>query len=545
MAVYRNKIVFKILFPTFIFLVTVLDSFGQSKCLSEDEVKKIIGGISSQQSAAFNKKLQLELLQIKQSTAQIYEELSRSASESKSFDERLKRQQAANAAQFCQILKEHGWTSKALVGAEAAEVAPVIFTDGLSLEFQQQLIPIMQAAFEAGEISKGNYAKIVDQIRVRSGKKQVFGTMVGISKDLLVLYPVENEAKLEELRREYELPPLADQIRRLEQKYKAVVIKSLSSPQLSAQQNQEEIKTAPKNSDGEKEDVLRVETNLVNLNVTVMPEKPGAILPSLNKDDFTVVENGREQAIDWFAATQVPFDITLLVDISGSTSNKIKLIRKTTRNFIKAARPSDRISIIVFDEEVTVISPLTQDRNKLLDSVDKIKSRGGSKVWDALAFALNQSTEIQNANQQNRERRSAIVFMTDGEDNTFIEQNNIESSNIIFADLLEKVRHSSALIVPIHLDTRESYGLSEKLYKGTRRALNLLADESGGLFYEAEDIDDLEGIYPQVVNDLSKVYSIGYSPSNAERDGGWRTVKVNIKKYPNLAIRTRKGYYAQ
>src|SRR4028118_1156384 len=205
-----NKIGFKILFLTFIFLVTVLDGYGQSKCLSEEEVKKIIGGISSQQSASFNKKLQLELLQIKQNTAQIYDELSRSTSEPKSFDERLKRQQAANGAQFCQILKEHGWTSKALVGAEAAEVPPVIFTDGLSLEFQQQLIPIMQAAFEAGEISKGNYAKIVDQLRVRSGKKQVFGTLVGISKDLLVLYPIENEAKLEELRREYELPPLAD-----------------------------------------------------------------------------------------------------------------------------------------------------------------------------------------------------------------------------------------------------------------------------------------------------------------------------------------------
>jgi hypothetical protein len=177
MAVYGNKIVFKFLFLTVIFLVTVLDGYSQSKCLSEEEIKKIIGGISSQQSASFNKKLQLELLQIK---------LSKSTS-AKSFDERLKRQQAANAAQFCQILKEHGWTSKALVGAEAAEVAPVIFTDGLSLEFQQQLIPIMQAAFEAGEISKGNYAKIVDQLRVRSGKKQVFGTVVGISKDLLVL----------------------------------------------------------------------------------------------------------------------------------------------------------------------------------------------------------------------------------------------------------------------------------------------------------------------------------------------------------------------
>lgn len=546
MFVRRNRIVGGgFLFLSFLFLITVSISYGQSKCLSEEEVKNIVDGIKSRQSVSVNQKLQQELLQIKQTTARIYEDLSNATSQAKSLEERLKRQQEANTVRLCQILKENGWTSKALVGAEAAQAAATIVTDSPSLEFQQQLIPVMQAAFEAGEISKSNYAKIVDQLRVRSGKKQVFGTLVGISKDLLLLYPIENEAKLAALRSEYELPPLADQIRALEQKYKAVVIKPPSSSQLAAQQNSEESKAAPKTAGGEKEDVLRIETDLVNLNVTVMPEKPGAILPALGKDDFTVVENGREQTIDWFAAAQVPFDITLLLDISGSTSSKVKMIRKTTRNFIKAARPTDRISIVVFDEEVTIISPLTQDRNQLLESVEEIKSRGGSKVWDALAFALNQTTGIQILNPQNRERRSAIVFMTDGEDNTFIEQNNIEPSATLFADLLEKVRRSSALIVPIHLDTRDSFGQSEKLYAGTKRALNLLAEESGGLFYEAGDIDDLEGVYPQVVNDLSKVYSIGYSPSNTERDGGWRTVKVNVKKYPNLTVRTRKGYYAQ
>lgn len=544
MAVYRNRTVLGFLFLTFIFTAAVSGGYGQSKCLTDEEVKKIVENIKSQQNAALNKKLQLELFQIKQDTAQIYEELSRLTSQSKTLEERLTRKQEANTTYLCQILKEHGWTTKALVGAEAAEIAATIFTDSPSLEFQQLLLPVVQAAFEAGEIPKSSYAKIVDQLRVRTGKKQVFGTLVGISKDLLLLYPIENESKLAELRREYELPPLAAQIRRLEQKYQAVVVKPPASATTTTQQNQEEIKTAVKASDGEKEDVLRVETSLVNLNVTALPDKPGAIVPPLNKEDFTILENGREQTIDWFAATQVPFDITLLIDISGSTSNKIKLIRKTTRNFIKAARPADRISIVVFDEEITVVSPLTEDRKKLLDSVEKIKSRGGSKIWDALAFALQQDAEIQNLNQQNR-RRSAIVFMTDGEDNTFIEQNNIEPSKNLFADLLEKARHSPALIVPIHLDTRDSYGMTEKLYAGTRRALNLLADESGGLFYEAEDIDDLEGIYPQVINDLSKVYSIGYSPSNASNDGGWRSVKVNIKKYPNLTIRARKGYYAQ
>ena len=163
-------------------------------------------------------------------------------------------------------------------------------------------------------------------------------------------------------------------------------------------------------------------------------------------------------------------------------------------------------------------------------------------MWDALATALSETNEVQSLDRENQPRRSAIVFMTDGADNTFYK--DAEPSNATFADLLEKVRLSSTLVVPIHLDTRDDFGLTQKLYVGTRRALNLLAEESGGLFYEAKKIDDLKGVYEQVINDLSKVYSIGYAPSDVERNTFWRSVKVNIKNHSNLIVRSRKGYYA-
>jgi VWFA-related protein len=544
MVNYQIRNAFKFLILLFLLLFFAVDGFGQSRCVSDDEVKKIVSGINAQENAAFNRNLQQQLLKIKQDTTGIYQEMSRLPTESQSLEERLKQQKENNVATLCQILRQYGWTSKALVGAEASDVASAVFLDSASLEFQKQLIPVIEAAFKAGEISKSSYAKMADQLRVRSNQKQMFGTVIGVSKDLLVLYPIENEATVDNLRRQYELPPLAEQIRRFEQRHQAVVIKPPSIP-ISVQPKQEikpGLKT-PDNSDNEKEEVIKVETNLVNLNVTVMPEKPGTIIPPLNKDDFSVFENNREQAIEFFATSQVPFDITLLIDISGSTANKIKLIRKTTRSFIKAARPSDRISIVVFDQEVTVISSLTENRELLLASVDKIKSGGGSKVWDALALTLDKSAELQNANPQNRERRSGIVFITDGADNSFV--NDVDASSVTFADLLEKVRRNSALIVPIHLDTREDYGMSEKLYYGTRRALNLLADESGGLFYEARKYEDLENVYEQVINDLSRVYSIGYSPSNNDSKTVWRAVKLNLKNHPNLTVRSRMGYYAR
>jgi VWFA-related protein len=82
-------------------------------------------------------------------------------------------------------------------------------------------------------------------------------------------------------------------------------------------------------------------------------------------------------------------------------------------------------------------------------------------------------------------------------------------------------------------------------YENARRTLNLLAQESGGSYYRARKISDLNGVYEQVINDLGKVYSLGYKPTNATRDSSWRWVKVSIVNRTDVVARTRPGYYAQ
>ena len=116
-----------------------------------------------------------------------------------------------------------------------------------------------------------------------------------------------------------------------------------------------------------------------------------------------------------------------------------------------------------------------------------------------------------------------------------------------FAELLEQVRQTDALIVPIYMDTEENYGNAymKAPYENARRALNLLAQESGGSYYHARKISDLEGVYEQVINDLGKVYSLGYKSTNSTRDSSWRWVQVSIINRPELVARTRPGYYAQ
>jgi VWFA-related protein len=294
-------------------------------------------------------------------------------------------------------------------------------------------------------------------------------------------------------------------------------------------------------SGSDDEDVVKVDTNLVSLNVSVYGTMLRSEVAKLEQKDFTVTEDGKQQDISFFATSDVPFDLVLLLDLSGSTSNKRDLIEKSTKRFIEAARPSDRIAIVAFADEVWTVCPLTSDRWKLLAGASKIKGGGGSHVWDALAYTLDHVFESATS-----PRRRAVVFMTDGVDNALGGYSNA-GSTISFADLLELVRKHDALVVPIYLDTedRNSYfGDAHRTYTNARTTLGVLALESGGLYYSARKLDDLNGVYEQVIDDLSKVYSIGYRSSNQKRDRSWRAVTIAIPDHPELKTRARPGYYA-
>lgn len=279
---------------------------------------------------------------------------------------------------------------------------------------------------------------------------------------------------------------------------------------------------------------LRVDTNLVSLNVSVYSNKLRTNVSMLEQKDFAVTEDAHPETISFFGTTDVPFDLVLLLDLSGSTAGKRDLIRKSTRRFIEAARPSDRLAIVTFEDVANVISPLTEDRQKLLESIKGIEGGGGSNIWGSLKFTLDEVIGPKSLN-----RRRAVVLMTDGIDNGL---SGFLDGELSFADLVEAVRRNDALIIPIYLDVGDYF--SNRITDNARKTLELLAEESGGLFYKARKIEDLNGVYAQVIEDLGKVYSLGYKPTNEKRDGSWRAVKIEIPNQPDLKARARPGYYA-
>ena len=522
-------------------------SANAQSCLTPDDIKQMLARVEAPPPAKPDKKLTLALLKMANKQRELLLEIVDKDQTKPSDREKLLKLHQDHELKLCQIIKTAGWPTSALVDHEGVFATYLILKNG-TYELQRDLLPVIVAVIKKDPIQKREFAALFDRLRVSAGMKQLFGTTAVSTDGFLVLYPIEDQAKLDARRAEFGLSPMAQHIRNLERTYGKPLIKARQPPstQLSKHLTQsltEAIETTDLDTNEvDPGDVIKVDTNLVSLNVSVFTNKLKAFAGSLTKEDFRVVENGQEQTVTYFASTDVPFDLVLLIDLSGSTKDKRDLIKKSTLRFIEAARPADRVAIVTFSDRPTVISPLTLDRAQLAASVANMDGVGGSRVWEAVKFVLDDVI-----GPKTLERRRAVVLMSDGVDNSFARFATAQNSSVTFADLVEQVRQTDTLIVPIYLDTEHSseYSFLKDQYENARRALELLAKESGGSYYQARKISDLNGVYEQVINDLGKVYSLGYKPTNATRDESWRWVQVSIVNRPDLVARTRPGYYAQ
>jgi len=288
-------------------------------------------------------------------------------------------------------------------------------------------------------------------------------------------------------------------------------------------------------------ETLRIDTDLVNLSVSVFNHISSKTVAPLEQKDFAVLENGEPQEILFFASGETPFDLVLLLDLSGSTVDKIELIRQSSRRFVDAARPSDRIAIVAFAADIQVVAKLSSDHTALKKSIDDIeRPGGGTNFWDALRFVMEHLLGQSRAEN----RRSAVVVMTDGVDNA-LPGSFGDGSTTSFEELLKILQRSDSIVLPIYLDTEkeaDKRGMLKEAYALARQQLAMLAAESGNVIYQARKVKDLEGVYEQVMRDLSTVYSIGYRPTNRVRDGSWRAVTVQLLGHPDLAARAKRGY---
>jgi VWFA-related protein len=269
----------------------------------------------------------------------------------------------------------------------------------------------------------------------------------------------------------------------------------------------------------------------VNVNVT---DRHGREVAGLTAGDFTLWENGEPRVITGVTPANEPFNLVLLLDVSGSVSERIDFIRKAARNFLDTVSRQDRIAIVSFRDDVQLISDFTTDRRYLSEQLDKIDAGGATALYDSLGYVLVETLKPV------RSERTAVVILSDGDDNR---------SFIPFSSLVDAILESGAQIYPLYVP-------SELIRAGTipkpeetadplrSRYLTLttvadeegrrLAEVSGGMYYPVLRITDLQRAYDDVVSQLRMSYTVTYDTALAP--DATRRLKVRVAR-ENTAVR--------
>ena len=306
---------------------------------------------------------------------------------------------------------------------------------------------------------------------------------------------------------------------------------------------------------------LKVNVDWTYLNVSVRDRDSNRSVPNLVREDFLVYENGAPQTIEKFQTSETPFHLLFLLDVSGSTRSHLNMIKKASIDFTREINSDDRIAVATFNSYTRLIQDFTNDRRRVRQSINRIRSGGGTAFYDALITSVREYME-------GIEGRKAIVVFTDGVDNQLTGDYN-NGSRTRFQELYREVREDDSLIYTIFLDTDRDAGTSRSrsgilgdilrgrtppiipgkrdqrgIYEEARRQLETLAEQTGGRSYSPRRISDLTHVYSEIADDLRIQYTLAYSSTNSLKDGSWRKIWVKIKDRPELQARTRRGYSA-
>jgi len=337
----------------------------------------------------------------------------------------------------------------------------------------------------------------------------------------------------------------------------------------------------------DQDEPIRLKTDLVTVSASVI-DSSGRPIRSLKTGDFSIYEDGVKQKIAHFAATEEPFTLLLLLDISGSTRDDIALMKRAAKNFIGELRFDDRVGIIVFSREIEMIAEFTDPRAEVSAALERIATPEGD---NAHRFTLNTGTSfydavylaVEESPLKQVEGRKAIVCMSDGVDSTskmklkeiapLVEKSE---ASAYFLDLNTEAATLEGLLRPksdpSYLNFSQSQidryyeendpespqrfrpretltpamvrEINAGLYSLARKEMRMLAERAGGRVYPVKSLSDLAGVYKQVADDLRSLYSIGYYPTDRARDGRWRSIRVETRSQ-GATVRARSGYWAK
>ena len=295
------------------------------------------------------------------------------------------------------------------------------------------------------------------------------------------------------------------------------------------------------------DDVIKVDVSLVNVLCTVRG-KNNALIGGLEKGDFHLLEDGKEQEIKYFTReTDLPLTIGLLVDVSGSQERLIDTERRAASAFFRSVlRPKDLAFLISFGKDSELLQDSTSSAKLLEDGLKELRlnaqvgglhpgpvptaqNTAGTVLWDAVYLAANERLRSEAG-------RKVIVVITDGVD---------EGSRKTREEAIHEAQLADTVIYSIDYSDPAAYGGGGFVFGagGGEGDLRKMSDETGGHMLKVDRKNSLDDIFRQIQEEMRSQYAIGYTPTNAKKDGGYRKLEFKMSN-KDYKVQARKGYYA-
>jgi VWFA-related protein len=294
---------------------------------------------------------------------------------------------------------------------------------------------------------------------------------------------------------------------------------------------------------------IKVDVNVVNVLASVH-DKKGALVNSLQKDDFTLLEDGQQQTIKYFTKeTDLPLTIGMLVDVSGSQANLIDIERRAASEFFRAVlRKKDVAFLISFGADSELLQDITSSPRLLQEGLDRLRLNAGvggfgggpvptankprgTVLFDAVSLA---STD----RLQKEVGRKVIVLITDGGD---------QGSTFTIKRAIEDAQKADAVIYSIYYVDPSAYmgrrGFPMGGDAGCESCLRQMSEETGGRVFKVDRSHSLQDAFTQLQDEMRSQYAIGWTPANDKKDGSYHKLEFRLAD-KNYKVQARKGYYA-
>jgi Ca-activated chloride channel family protein len=271
--------------------------------------------------------------------------------------------------------------------------------------------------------------------------------------------------------------------------------------------------------------VFKKDVDEVLLHATVQDDK-NHLVTNLDRGAFTVFEDGKQQGIVSFHHEDIPVAMGIVIDNSGSMREKRNKVNQAALNLVRSSNPRDEVFVVNFNDEYYLDQDFTNDLLKLKEALEKIDARGGTALFDAVVASAEHLKRFA------RLDKKVLFVVTDGEDNASNE--NLEEA----VKHLQEENGPSVYAIGILGD--------EEHPKRARRALEVIAQKTGGMAFFPKTLDEVDEISRTVARDIRNQYTIGYKPTNPRGAGGFRVVRVEAKAkgHSKMTVRTKSGYYA-